>query len=292
MLSSEHPSRFPPPGARLTEPRCPSLRRARRFQTGMASPGLRDFALSAAPPLPALSPASRPLPFLAPAPPQSTASRPAGAAAGASAAVRCAPRHRLPLLLAFLLLPSFPAAGRPEAGGAREQRPDVQPAGSRRGPSPVRADVRKLSGRLRREPGAEAAGRLHPLQVRGSAAGFRELRRLCSPWGVPGRSSRCALGGGKGEGAPVERCPRLQTSSASGTEAGRGAPGRCEELGGPGRAGPGARAVAELTSGSGSGRDRRADLPALSTLLQLPRSAAGCAAFSFNFKAVRSLQST
>lgn len=253
----------------------------------MASPGLRDFALSAAPPLPALSPASRPLPFLAPAPPQSTASRPAGAAAGASAAVRCTPRHRLPLLLAFLLLPSFPAAGRPEAGGAREQRPDVQPAGSRRGPSPVRADVRKLSGRLRREPGAEAAGRLHPLQVRGSAAGFRELRRLCSPWGVPGRSSRCALGGGKGEGAPVERCPRLQTSSASGTEAGRGAPGRCEELGGPG-----ARAVAELTSGSGSGRDRRADLPALSTLLQLPRSAAGCAAFSFNFKAVRSLQST
>ncbi|XP_046778008.1 PTB domain-containing engulfment adapter protein 1 isoform X3 [Gallus gallus] len=134
----------------------------------MASPGLRDFALSAAPPLPALSPASRPLPFLAPAPPQSTASRPAGAAAGASAAVRCAPRHRLPLLLAFLLLPSFPAAGRPEAGGAREQRPDVQPAGSRRGPSPVRADVRKLSGRLRREPGAEAAGRLHPLQFLGS----------------------------------------------------------------------------------------------------------------------------
>lgn len=239
------------------------------------------------PPPRAPSPSSRPLPLRAP---------PAAPGRSCRSVRSCAlhpsaPPPPSPRLPPPSLLPSFPAAGRPEAGGAREQRPDVQPAGSRRGPSPVRADVRKLSGRLRREPGAEAAGRLHPLQVRGSAAGFRELRRLCSPWGVPGRSSRCALGGGKGEGAPVERCPRLQTSSASGTEAGRGAPGRCEELGG-GRAGPGARAVAELTSGSGSGRDRRAELPALSTLLQLPRSAAGCAAFSFNFKAVRSLQST
>lgn len=268
-----------------------------RSQSGTASPG-RSVTSRSPPrllfppaPLPR-APASR----LAP-PPRAPSSRLAppprarSAHSTASSARSWAPHPSAPPPPSPPLSPSLlPPSGRPEAGGAREQRPDVRPAGSRRGPSPARPRWRQetfwaaeaWAGRRGSGPPPSSAGT-------GQRSGVPGTTAALLPLGVPGLSSRARRAGGEGR-------ERLLIS-ARGFELGRRAgPRRVPCLGvawgGGGGVGPGARGAGELTWRSGSGWVRRADLPALNGLLQLQRCAAGCAAFSFNFKAVESPQST